>query len=373
MIVFVHDQIDPRLTRRRLLCTAVEDFLRGSLPRRPLPSRAAWRVTLGENLLFDGAGLAAIGRALAAYTGPAARLEFALHLSPEALRDYYSHQPQRPDGRLLLPVTAERDGGGAGSAILDLTLPELTTPVRFPTALTPPDTNRTPLALLMPFTCEHDLLFANQIALIAHLAAKVKRAPGAWLRAALARRRGPFRQRLPLFWTQIDPTAQIHPTAVVEGSRIGAGCRVGAHCVVRYSVLGRDVCLHDGAKVEHSAVDDRSWLMHDLVLYRCVVESDVFLIHGPYQFSCFQHGSAAFATIMMDYRPDGRAIAIATDAGSRAYRGRFLGALLAEGAKVFGGTLTAPGLTVPRDRAVYSGAAVVRNPDLHPPAEQPDR
>jgi NDP-sugar pyrophosphorylase family protein len=181
-----------------------------------------------------------------------------------------------------------------------------------------------------------------------------------------ARRRGRLHQRIPLYWNRIDPTAIIHPTAVIEGAVIGAGTRIGAGCVVRYSVLGNHVHLHDGAKVEYSAVDDRTWLMHDLVLYRSVAESDVFLIHGPYQFSFFQHASAAFATIMMDYRPDAREITITTTDGPRSYRGRFLGALLEEQSKVFGGTLTAPGITIPAGREVYSGVTVVRNKDLLP-------
>ena len=122
--------------------------------------------------------------------------------------------------------------------------------------------------------------------------------------------------------------------------------------MVRYSVLGKKVVLHDGAKVEYSIVDNESWLMHDLVLYRSLTESNVFLIHGPYQFSYFQHQSAAFANIMMDYRPDNSPIRINTPSGVRAYQGRFLGALLEEKARVFGGTLTAPGITIPSEQEI---------------------
>jgi hypothetical protein len=89
--------------------------------------------------------------------------------------------------------------------------------------------------------------------------------------------------------------------------------------------------------------------MHDLVLIRSHVEDEVFLIHGPYQFSCFHSRSAAFATIMMDYRPDAKPIKAMTFSGVREYRGRFLGALLKEGAKSLGGSLLSPGIIIPED------------------------
>src|SRR2546430_15394133 len=86
--------------------------------------------------------------------------------------------------------------------------------------------------------------------------------------------------------------------------------------------------------------------MHDLVLSRSVTEDEVFLIHGPYQFSLFQHASAAFATILMDWRPD-RAIHAPTDSGIRDYAGAFPGSVLGEGAQLLGRTLLPPGRVAP--------------------------
>lgn len=353
MILFRQTGQAESLARRRLLCTDVHDFHAAILRRSRFHAAREWQVDLGESLLFDAAGLAAIARTIAAYSGNAGRLRFRLKLSPEAQRDYYSHSVFLQDGSIALPVCAERSGAAdATEETLDLALPEVAAAIAFPRSLTAPDTARTPLALLMPYGCDHDLLFANQIAVISHVAARVRRAPWSWLAGLLSRRGGPLLQRIPLYWNDIHPSARVHPTAVVEGAVIGPDCRVGAHCVVRHSVLGSRVHLHDGAKVEYSVVDDDSWLMHDLVLYRCLAETQVFLIHGPYQFSCFQHQSAAFATIMMDYRPDARDIQIHTPHGVRAYKGRFLGALLEERSKVLGGTLTAPGITIPQDRNI---------------------
>ena len=55
---------------------------------------------------------------------------------------------------------------------------------------------------------------------------------------------------------------------------------------------------------------------------------------------------------MMDYRPDGKPIKVMTPGGVEPYAGGFVGALMEEGSKVLGGTLLAPGITVPRDTIV---------------------
>lgn len=340
--------------RRRLLCEDVGVFLQKAVAQvnAGWRQRGAWRLEIGADILFDAAGLQHIMQALQQYQGQAQRLQLQLTLSREAQRDYYSHNIHLQQGKVLLPMQASRTQGEDRCETLELSLPELQTAIAFPQALTAPDQSHIPLALLLPFSCAHDFLFANQIAAIAHIAREIRRQPWRCWRALFARRAGNLRQRLPLFWKRIHPSARVHPTAVIEGAQIGPGCRIGAHCVVRFSVLGQHVHLHDGAKVEYSVVDDHSWLMHDLVLYRCLVESQAFLIHGPYQFSYFQHQSSAFATIMMDYRPDNRPIQINTPHGVRPYLGRFLGALLEEESKVLGGSLTAPGITIPRARQI---------------------
>ena len=377
VIVFQQAQALPEFDERRLLCQSVKASHAKALQaanalarHHAVPGEHDWQVELGPNLLFDLGGLQALAQAIIHYHGNATRLGFRLNLSPSAQRDYYSHSPFLHQGAIALPVQAhcglspESDANEADEHTIDISLPELTTPIAFPLALTEPNLSCIPLALLLPYGCAHDFLFANQIAIIAQLAFAVRRAPWRGWRALFSRHGGNLRQRLALYWNRVDPTAQVHPTAVLEGAHIGAGCRIGAHCVVRYSVLGQRVHLHDGAKVEYSAVDDDSWLMHDLVLYRSVVESQVFLIHGPYQFSYFQHQSAAFATIMMDYRPDARPIQINTALGVRAYLGRFLGALLEPQSKVLGGSLIAPGITIPQGRHITATSEVIRAKDL---------
>jgi NDP-sugar pyrophosphorylase family protein len=207
-----------------------------------------------------------------------------------------------------------------------------------------------PEIVLIPYESDFDILFANQVAVLNAIEEGVRHSPVAWLRSCFARSPKKWSRRVALCYRKVDPTAEIHPTAIVEGCIIGPRAQVGAHAVVRFSSVGADTKLYDGAKVEFSVVGARCWLMHDLVLYRSHVEDDVFLIHGPYQFSGFQSKSSAFATILMDYRPDRKPIRVETPQGRREYQGPFLGSILREGAKTLGGSLIAPGLIIPKDR-----------------------
>ncbi len=358
---FIQKMLCPALQSRRLLCQPIKDFHQQALitiNKKPLET---WSISLGDALIFDYSGLQAIKQIIQTYRGNAKQLHFKLQLSEQAIRDYYSHSHYLgTDGLITFPVVAAKNTvlQKKISAIdepvdtLLITLDELSTPTHSPLSLAPPDINSTPLALLMPYSCDHDLLFANQMAIFSNLKQYLKHSPFSWIKALFSHRKISFKKRISLVWKQIHPSAEIHPTAIIEGSIIGAGCRIGAYTVVRYSILGENIQLYDGAKVEFSVVDKNSSLMHDLVLYRCLVEEEVFLIHGPYQFSFFQRESAAFASIMMDYRPDNKPIRISTANGVRDYKGRFLGALLEEKAKVFAGTLTAPGITIPKGRQI---------------------
>ncbi len=341
----------PELERRRILGESVARFHAAALARFGATDApdAGWEIHLGGDLLFDVDGLRLLAASLDSVPPGTARVEFRVTPDADALRDYYGlHEDRRPDGSVRLPAEARRTGVDAGeTGIANVTLPSSATPIPFPRALAEPVRASAPHALLLAFGCDFDLLFANQIAYPAELRRRVPSSPRAWWAALFGRHPRDRALRAATAWREIAPGAEVHPTAVVEGSVISAGARVGAHCTVRFSHVAEDARLHDGAKVEFSTVGPRSWLMHDLVLYRCHVEDEVFLIHGPYQFSCFHSGSAAFATILMDYLPHGGGFRVMTPRGIREYAGRFLGSVYREGARTLGGTLLAPGRILP--------------------------
>ena len=346
---FAYSGAADSLKNRRILDESVDAFHDAALEGKAGAHDASWIITLEDTLLFDRRALDSIEAAVARYVGPAAELEFFLSAGEAAFRDYYSHKPIAPEGRLVrLPILARRASGEKGVRDrIVIALPEYCHDIHAPAGLCPPFQMSLPRMLLTYHSSEFDILFANQIAVMSELVCRVERSPRAWLRSLSLNRSCPWRQRAALAYQDIHPSAYVHPTAVVEGAVIGARAQIGAHCTVRYSMVCEGAKLHDGAKVEFSVVGRGSWLMHDLALYRCHVENDVFLIHGPYQFSGFKTGSAAFATIMMDYRPDGKPIKIETADGPRPYGGRFLGAILRAGAKTLGGSLIAPGTLVP--------------------------
>ena len=74
---------------------------------------------------------------------------------------------------------------------------------------------------------------------------------------------------------------------------------------------------------------------------------DVFLIHGPYQFSIFGRGSAVFATINGDVRMDQKTIRIEGPDGTIDSRQHLLGVAYGHGAKVAGGNIIPPGRIIP--------------------------
>lgn len=346
---YEYDGPGAEIAGREMLAREIGTHHHAALRSFARDARPDWVVRLGSNLLFDAAGIALVDRALRAYRGTAAQLDLDLAMDDVVYRDYYSLGP--PSARrdvVSLPITAVRPGvdGPAETRTLVLTASLETVPL--PAGLAAPVRVGVPEALLMPYHGPFDLLFANQIALASEIRHRVRRSPWTWLKSATRRFgvRSP-RQRITRAYRKIHRTAEVHPSAVVEGSLVGPHARIGAHAVVRYSVVGEGARLHDGAKVEMSVVGAGAWLMHDLVLYRSVAEEGAFLIHGPYQFSYFQRGSGAFATILMDYRPDGRPIQVTSATGLRPYGGTFLGSVLGEGAKTLGGCLLAPGRIVP--------------------------
>jgi len=363
-IHFQWDEFDSQLSERQLLGMRAKDFLTNELTGIATTwSRYEWTIQIGKSLLFDRAGLMLLAKALSGYEGQATTLKFYLKPDDQAFDDYYSLQESDSTSKLvLLPIFAVRSVPIARETLseqnnktvestesLEIMLPSIRTEVPFPTSLRAPVLASAPKALLLAFQSDFDLLFANQILLISQLNQRLLRDKAAWVKSLWPRGGTPWKMRVACAHKKIHPTAQIHPTAVIEGSEIKAGARIGAHCVIRFSSIGANVRLHDGAKVELSLVGDNSWLMHDLVLYRSYTEDNVFLIHGPYQFSAFQSKSSAFATIMMDYRPDSKPIRVNTPIGAKLYRGCFLGAVLKPDAKTLGGTLVAPGTIVPSE------------------------
>ncbi len=349
MIKFDYKGPTQVLLNRKLLNFPIAAFHQAAIQAVESSKPAEWVLHLSDTLLFDSGGLSLLQEAMANYRGDATTLFFELKLSGSIYRNYYClGELLTPRGTIKLPVTATRIKNDNIEEVITISFKNVISEfVKFPDSLAESERMETPTQLLSVYHGEYDVLFANQILIFSTLARRIKSSPSSWLGFFSKRYVKSKTKRISLAYKSVHPSAQIHPTAVIEGAIIGEGAIVGAHCVVRYSYIGKHAELRDGAKVEFSVVGDRSCLMHDLVLMRSHVEDEVFLIHGPYQFSLFMSHSAAFATIMMDYRADNKPIKVMTQNGLKEYKGRFLGAVLKEYAKSLGGSLLAPGVIVP--------------------------
>jgi hypothetical protein len=147
----------------------------------------------------------------------------------------------------------------------------------------------------------------------------------------------------------VGKNCHIHPTARLEGAILGDNCRVGAGSIIRLSQLGDSCVVEDHCAIKHSVLGAGTYISHGNLLANSCTYENVFLIHGPYQFSIFGQDSAAFAVINCDLRMDNKTITIPTGRGYIDSNQHLLGVAYGHRSKVSGGNIIAPGRIVPND------------------------
>ncbi len=152
---------------------------------------------------------------------------------------------------------------------------------------------------------------------------------------------------------RIGPGCDIHPTARLEGAEIGAKVQIGANAVIRMSSIGDGCHIGDGSVVKHSVVGQGSVLFDDLTLGFAVCYPETFLIHGPYHLSVFGRASAMFATILDDFRLDGKPIRLEMDGELAALPFPFIGSFFGHRTRVAGGSIISPGRSIPNDLLIF--------------------
>lgn len=146
---------------------------------------------------------------------------------------------------------------------------------------------------------------------------------------------------------KIGKGCKIHPTAVLEGAQLGDHVTIGANCVVRMSSLGSGTTIEDNAVIAYSVLGKDNYVSAGNFINLCMTYENVFLIHGPYQFSIYGKDVAVMAVINCDIRLDNKEIVIPTDKGLVNSRQALLGIAYGHGAVVGGGNIIAPGRIVP--------------------------
>lgn len=160
---------------------------------------------------------------------------------------------------------------------------------------------------------------------------------------------------------RVGKGCRIHPTAVLEGAVLGDGVTVGAYAIVRLSHVGNGTVIDDQASVTYSVLGKNNHIANKNHVSFCMTYDDVFLIHGPYQFSVFGKGSSVFATINCDVRMDQRTIRIDGQSGLYDSQQHLLGVAYGHGSRMAGGNIVAPGQIVPNGHTQYPPDFIVTN------------
>ena len=142
---------------------------------------------------------------------------------------------------------------------------------------------------------------------------------------------------------------KIHPTAVLEGVVLGDNVTIGAYAVVRLSSIGSGTTIEDQASVTYSVLGENNYIANKNHVSFCLTYDNVFLIHGPYQFSIFGKDTAVFAVINCDVRMDQQTIKVEGPNGLIDSRQYLLGVAYGHRSKIAGGNIVAPGRIIPND------------------------
>ena len=140
---------------------------------------------------------------------------------------------------------------------------------------------------------------------------------------------------------------KIHKTAVLEGVELGDDVTIGANCVVRMSKIESGTTVEDNVTLNYSLIGKNNYISANNFINLCMTYHDVYLIHGPYQFSIYGSSVAVMAVINCDFRLDKKTIVIPTNQGLIDSGQTLLGIAYGHGSVVGGGNIIAPGRIVP--------------------------
>jgi hypothetical protein len=151
---------------------------------------------------------------------------------------------------------------------------------------------------------------------------------------------------------KIGNNCQIHPSAIIEASVLGDHVIVGANSVIRFSQIGNGSVISDNVALVNCVLGKNNVIANSNYLSFNLLFDNVFLIHGPYQFSVFGKHSAVFAVINCDIRLDQENIKIPTDVGVLGSNQPLLGIAYGHYSKTGGGNIIAAGRIVPNHKII---------------------
>ena len=154
---------------------------------------------------------------------------------------------------------------------------------------------------------------------------------------------------------------RIHPSAIIEGSIIGDNVSIGANTIVRFSYIQKGTVIADNVSVINCVLGEKTHISNSNYVNSILTYEEVFLIHGPYQFSVFGYKSACFAVINCDIRLDEKTIKIPSSMGIIDSDQRILGVAYGHKSKTGGGNIVAAGRIVPNDKIITPPDNIILN------------
>ncbi len=220
------------------------------------------------------------------------------------------------------------------------------------------------------YSCDQCSVFASRLAspfhlLQVNLAANFKRLTKArsgippWLVERVAPLHSLLYVRSLRRLNRLGRNCRVHPTAVLENAVLEEGVVVGANSIIRHSYIGAGSTINDNTSIINSVLGKRNVVASGNHINLCMTYDDVFLIHGPYQFSIFGRSSAVFAVINCDIRLDQKTISIPTDIGLVDSRQPLLGIAYGHHSKVGGGNIIAAGRIVPNHKRIDPPSTII--------------
>ncbi|HEX8706722.1 MAG TPA: hypothetical protein VF723_00550 [Pyrinomonadaceae bacterium] len=268
-------------------------------------------------------------------------------------RIFTAFQDEQSEGLARFPLYYLKSANEAECRATVIDIGEHTLPLNIPAHMRGPAEIAIPVCLrpLMQLNHAVDILFAN----IACVNVRFAELLDSFARRMLVAVRAASVQpaRLLAKMNKIGPGCDIHPTAWLEGAQIGANVQIGANAVIRMSTIGDGCHIGDGSVVKHSVVGSGSVLFDDLTLGFAVCYPQTFLIHGPYHLSVFGRSSAMFATILDDFRLDGKPIRLLMDGRLVPFPFPFIGSFIGHRTRVAGGSIISPGRSIPNDLLIF--------------------
>lgn len=158
---------------------------------------------------------------------------------------------------------------------------------------------------------------------------------------------------------KIGKNCLIHPSAIIEGCVIGDNVKIGANCVVRLSTLGSNTTLEENVTLTYSILGPGCYIANGNVVNFCMCYENVFLIHGPYQFSLYGKNVGVMAVINCDFRLDQKSIKFMSSKGLIDSKQGLLGICYGHNTVVGGGNIIAPGRIVPNNLKIAPPANII--------------